>query len=163
MAEDRLIAWDSMALRVRGRRLEAFAREMLRANKAPIDELSLEFHDGEIRVSGKGRTLVPVPFRLRIRRIDHQNGTIRIPLESASAFGFVPVPKFLFHLARGMLRAEGLSLDSPAQTVVIALDRFLPSFVDVTIERIRLVEGGIELLLGNGGADPPAGLEGFHG
>ena len=37
-------------------------------------------------------------------------------------------------------------------TFVIELDRFLPTFVDVEIREIRIVDGGLALQIGAGGA-----------
>jgi hypothetical protein len=37
------------------------------------------------------------------------------------------------------------------------MDRFLPQFVDVEIEAVRIIQTGVEVTLGRGGADPPGG------
>jgi hypothetical protein len=41
---------------------------------------------------------------------------------------------------------------------VVSLDRFLPTFVDADIREIRIIDGGLAVTLGEGGADlPPSG------
>ena len=43
----------------------------------------------------------------------------------------------------------------PPLTLLIQVDRFLPTFVDVKIENIEIVEGGLAVRIGAGGATPP--------
>ena len=87
---------------------------------------------------------------------------MRIPLRSASAFGGIPIPQFLFGLMRSRLPAQLVRYEDPA-TLVISLDRFLPSFVDAEIQRIWIIDGGLAVTLGRGGADLAITPEANHG
>ena len=50
----------------------------------------------------------------------------------------------------------------PPATLVLSLDRFLPSFVAADIQKIWIIEGGLAVTLGRGGADlPPGGMDGL--
>jgi hypothetical protein len=58
------------------------------------------------------------------------------------------------------MQMPGITLDAESTTIHVALDRFLPDFIDVEIEAIDLIAGGIALRLGPGGATPPLNLGG---
>ncbi|MGA7613887.1 MAG: hypothetical protein WBX15_01790 [Thermoanaerobaculia bacterium] len=158
---DRLIEWDRIEVRLRGEKLAAAAGEIIRGKRIPIRQLTLQFLAGELKIEGTAQKGIPIPFRLSIRRIEALDGTLRVPLESMSAFGFLPVPKLLLQIvdAAGLMKG-GISIDPRESTIVIRLAEIVPGFVDVEIEKIRLVDGGVEVKLGRGGADLP---EGFHG
>ena len=85
-----------------------------------------------------------------------------IPWGAASAFGAIPIPQFLFGLARHRLPPELVRYEDPA-TLVFSLDRFLPPFIDAEIQRIWIIDGGLVVTLGRGGADLPPASEGPHG
>jgi hypothetical protein len=151
----RFIAWDQLDVRVDGAKLAALVRE--RALVPPIERIDLRFSDGLLRVEGALRKFIRVSFAVEIREIVADGGVIRVPLSSASAFGGIPIPQFLFGLVKGRLPADLVRLEPPA-TLVISLDRFLPTFVDADIREIRIVDGGVAVTLGAGGADlPPSG------
>lgn len=160
---NRLIEWNELELRVRADRIQALVSAVLAQKEPRLERLSLRFLDGELRVSGRIRKLIQIPFEIAIRRMIPWRGSLRVYLEGASAFGFLPVPKLLLHLTTGRPLPPGIEIDAVNAAVVIALDRFLPSFVDVTIEQIHITKDGILLRLGEGGADPPLDLGGLDG
>src|SRR6266511_3062592 len=59
-------------------------------------------------------------------------------------------------LMRDRLPADLVGFEDPA-TLVFSLDRFLPNFVDAEIQRVWIIDGGLVVTLGRGGADLPAG------
>jgi hypothetical protein len=148
----RFIAWDRLDVRVDGAKLAALVRE--RALAAPIERIDLRFSEGLLRVEGAIRKFISIPFAVEVREIIADGNVIRVPLSSASAFGGIPIPQFLFGLVKGRLPAELVRLEPPA-TLVVSLDRFLPTFVDADIREIRIVDGGLTVALGAGGADLP--------
>jgi len=151
----RFIAWDQLHVRVDGAKLAALVRE--RALVPPIERIDLRFSDGLLRVEGALRKFIRVPFAVEIREVVADGHGIRVPLSSASAFGGIPIPQFLFGLVKGRLPADLVRLEPPA-TLVVSLDRFLPTFVDADVREIRIVDGGVAVALGAGGADlPPSG------
>jgi hypothetical protein len=105
---------------------------------------------------------VSVPFEVEIREVLAAGRTIRIPLRSVSAFGAIPIPRFLFGLIKKRLPAELVGYEEPA-TLVLSLDRFLPNFVAAEIQRVWIIDGGLAVTLGKGGADLPAVSEGTDG
>ena len=148
----RFIAWDQLDVRVDGAKLAALVRE--RALVPPIEHIDLRFSDGLLQVEGRIRKFISVPFAVEVREIVAGGDIVRIPLSSASAFGGIPIPQFLFGLVKGRLPADLVRLEPPA-TLVISLDRFLPTFVDADIREIRIIDGGLAVALGAGGADLP--------
>ena len=54
------------------------------------------------------------------------------------------------------------SLEDPA-TLVFSLDWFLPSFMDAEIQKIWIIDGGLAVTLGRGGADLPPPAEESNG
>lgn len=148
----RFIAWDRLEVKVDGAKLAALVRE--RALVPPIERIDLRFSDGLLRVDGAIRKFISVPFAVEVREIVADGDVIRVPLSSASAFGGIPIPQFLFGLVKGRLPAELVRLEPPA-TLVVSLDRFLPTFVDADIREIRIIDGGLAVALGAGGADLP--------
>jgi len=141
-----------MDVRIDGAKLAAVVRE--RALVPPIERIDLQFSDGLLRVEGALRKFISVPFAVEVREIVAAGDTIRVPLSSASAFGGIPIPQFLFGLVKGRLPADLVRLEPPA-TLVLSLDRFLPTFVDADIREIRIVDGGLAVALGAGGVDLP--------
>ena len=151
----RFIAWDELAVRVDGAKLAALVRE--RGLVPPLERIHLDFSDGLLRVEGSLRKFISVPFAVEIREIFAGGRRLRVPLSSASAFGGIPIPQFLFSLVKGRLPADLVQLEPPA-TLLVSLDRFLPTFVDADIREIRIIDGGLAVTLGEGGADlPPSG------
>jgi hypothetical protein len=148
----RFIEWDTLELRVSGERLNELARTMV---ADPIQRLELKFLNGLLRIDGTAKMFMAVPFTVYVSEMEPIGTSVRVPLQAASAFGAIPIPQFLFRLAKNRLPKDLVRLEPPA-TFVFALDRFLPSFVSTEIRRIWIIDGGLAVTLGRGGADLPA-------
>jgi len=155
----RFIEWDQFELRVNGDKLNALLSTM---HVDPVERIQIDFLNGLMRVNGSIRKFISVPFSVEIREIVASGRTVRVPLQGASAFGGIPIPQFLFGLVRNRLPAELVRYEDPA-TLVFSLDRFLPSFIDAEIQKIWIIDGGLAVTLGRGGADLPPASEGAHG
>jgi hypothetical protein len=153
----RFIEWDSIEVRVDGEKIAAMAREMV-AKDPMIERLALRFSNGLLRVEGSVRKFISVPFTVDITRIDASGTTVRIPLARITA-GPLPIPTLLVSLVRQKFPAE-VRFEEPA-TLVLSMDRFLPPFVTADIQKIWIIDGGLAVTLGRGGADLPTG--GLHG
>jgi hypothetical protein len=149
----RFIEWDSLDVRVDGVQIAAMAREMV-ARDPMIERLDLRFSNGLLRVEGSVRKFISVPFTVDIHRFEAKGTTVRIPLARMTA-GPLPLPTLLVGLIRRQFPAD-VGYEEPA-TLVISLDRFLPSFVAADIQKIWIIDGGLAVTLGRGGADLPAG------
>ena len=149
---NRFITWDELTVRVDGAKLATLVPVV-----PPLERVDLRFFDGLLRIEGSLRKFVSVPFAVDVRQIIAAGRTVRVPLSSASAFGGIPIPQFLFGIVKNRLPADLVRLEPPA-TLVVSLDRFLPTFVDADIREIRIIDGGLAVTLGEGGADlPPSG------
>ena len=157
-AMKRLVEWDQIEVRVSGDKLNAIAQSF---RVPPLEKLELQFANGSMRVNGVVRKFIAVPFSVDIPAIEARGRIVRVPLRGASAFGAIPIPQFLFGLMKSRLPAALVDFEEPA-TLVFSLDRFLPSFVDAEVQSIWIIDGGLAVTLGRGGADPPL-PEGFHG
>ena len=155
----RFIEWDSLDVRINGEKLNALVQSF---RVDPIERLELTFDNGLMRIAGSIRKFVSVSFEVHIREILADRRSVRVPLEGVSAFGVIPIPKFLFGIMRDRLPRELVRYEDPA-TFVLSLDRFLPNFVDAEIQRVWIIDGGLAVTLGRGGADLPAGPEESHG
>jgi len=147
----RFVEWDQLEVRINGEKLNAFAQQF---RVDPIERLELRFENGLMRVSGSIRKFISVPFEVQIREILAGPRKVRVPLHGASAFGGIPIPKFLFTIVSGQLPAQFVGYEEPA-TLIFTLDRFLPNFVDAEIQRVWIIDGGLAVTLGRGGADLP--------
>ena len=154
----RLVEWDQLEMRVNGEKLNALVQSF---RVPPIERLELQFFNGLMRVSGVMRKFIAIPFSVDIPVIQADKRIVRVPLRSGSAFGAIPVPQFLFGLMKSRLPAALVTYEEPA-TLVFSLDQFLPIFIDAEVQRIWIIEGGLALTLGRGGADPPL-PEAIHG
>ncbi|HVE72958.1 MAG TPA: hypothetical protein VNI54_16450 [Thermoanaerobaculia bacterium] len=150
----RFIEWDSLDVRVSGERISAMAREMVAADPM-IERLELKFSNGLLRVEGSVRKFISVPFTVDITHIQASGTTVRVPLARISA-GPIPVPTLLVGLVRSKFPKELVTYEDPA-TLVVSLDRFLPPFVSVEVQKIWIIDGGLAVTLGKGGADLPTG------
>ncbi len=155
----RFVEWDQLEVRVNGDKLNAM---MASYAVPPIERLHLHFQNGLLRVSGSIRKFISVPFSVDITEIRATGKTVRVPLHTASAFGGIPIPQFLFGLMKSRLPAALVGYEEPS-TLVVSLDRFLPAFVDAEVQRIWIVDGGLAVTLGRGGADVPTKPEETNG
>ena len=153
----RFIEWDSIDVRVDGAKLNAMAREMVGSDPM-IERLELKFSNGLLRVEGSVRKFISVPFTVDITHLAARGTTVRVPLARISA-GPIPVPTLLVGLLRSRFPKELVTYEEPA-TLVMSLDRFLPPFVSADIQKIWIIDGGLAVTLGRGGADLPTG--GMH-
>lgn len=148
------IEWDTFDVRVDGAKLSAMAREMI-ARDPMIERLELRFSNGLLRVEGTVRKFIAVPFTVDITHIQAKGTTVRVPLARISA-GPIPIPTLLVGLLRQRLPRDLVTFEEPA-TLVMTLDRFLPPFVTADIQNIWIIDGGLAVTLGRGGADLPTG------
>ena len=155
----RFITWDTIEARVDGAKLNALAASF---RVDPIERMELQFFNGLLRVSGSIRKFISVPFTVDIREIQPSGHTVRVPIASASGFGGLPIPQFLFGIVRNRLPADLVRYEDPA-TFIVSLDRFLPSFIDADIQKIWIIDGGLAVTLGRGGADLPPSSEELNG
>lgn len=152
-----LIEWDTIEVRVSGDRVNAMLPHI-----DPIERLELKFSNGLLLVTGSIRKLISIPFSVEIREILASGTTVRVPLGSVSAFGGIPIPQFLFGLVKSRLPKDLVQLELPA-TLVVSLDRFLPPFITADIQKIWIIDGGLSVSLGRGGADLPPREGAPHG
>lgn len=153
---NRLVRWETIELHLSGARLAAIAGAAIRERNLPIKKLDLTFGEGEMRVEMIVDKLMGVPLRFAIREIEPLDGMrFRIPLHDVAAFGFMKVPEALIETVARRAPADFATYSREKNEIVIAVDRFLPSFVDAAIEEVWIVPDGIAVRLGPGGADPP--------
>ena len=152
----RFVEWDQLEVRINGEKINAMVQSF---RVDPIERREVRFENGLMRVTGSVRKFLSVPFEVQIGEIIAAGRKVRVPLRSVSAFGAIPIPKFLFGLMRDRLPANLVGYEEPA-TLVFSLDRFLPNFVDAEIQRVWIIDGGLAVTLGRGGADLPGGIDG---
>ncbi|HJT16612.1 MAG TPA: hypothetical protein VJ853_04465 [Thermoanaerobaculia bacterium] len=148
----RFVEWDQLEVRVNGEKLNGFAQQF---RVDPIEWMDIRFQNGLMRIFGSMRKFISVPFEVQVREIAPLGRSVRVRLHSASAFGGIPIPKFLFGIMRDRIPAEFVRYEEPA-TLIFSLDRFLPNFIDAEIQRVWIIDGGLAVTLGRGGADLPA-------
>jgi hypothetical protein len=154
----RFVEWDSLDVRVDGGKLNAMAREAV-AKDPMIERMELRFTNGLLRVEGSVRKFISIPFSVEITHFETSGTTVRVPLARISA-GPIPIPTLLVGLVRDRFPKDLVRYEDPA-TLVLSLDRFLPPFVAADIQKIWIIDGGLAVTLGRGGADLPVG--GFDG
>jgi hypothetical protein len=147
----RFVEWDTLDVRVSGDKLNELMRTM---RVDPIERMELTFLNGLLRIEGSVRKFVSVPFVVEIAELIPSGTTVRVSVRSASAFGGIPIPRFLFALVKNQLPRELLRYEEPA-TFIVSLDQFLPSFVTADVQKIWIMDGGLAVTLGRGGADLP--------
>jgi hypothetical protein len=153
----RLIEWDSIDVRVDGGQLNTIVKEIV-AKEPVVERLELKFANGLLRAEGSVKKFISIPFSVEITQILASGTTVRVPLARVTA-GPIKVPSLLVGLIRDRLPKELVTFEDPA-TLVVSVDRFLPSFVAADIQKIWIIEGGLAVTLGRGGADLPGGTHG---
>jgi hypothetical protein len=149
-----LAEWDELQVRLSGEKITEIVGQKVREQQAPISEMNLQFLDGQLTVTGKVAKFISVPFTIVIRKIVSYQTTVRVYLEQATAFG-IPLPALLMKFVEQKFPGGEISYDPDTRSFAIQLDRFLPPFIDVAISEIRLIEDGVAVRLGPGGATPP--------
>ena len=152
---DSLVEWENVYLRVRGAKVLQLLFDLIQKKQLPISDLRLEFLEGELKISARIQKGIAIPVKLTVRRIHVEGMTLYVPLEDVATFGIVPIPKLLFRLIGTERLPEGIKLDPETLTLAVSLERFLPSFIDLKIEAIRIVPGGMAVHLGPGSAGLP--------
>jgi hypothetical protein len=152
---DSLVEWENVYLRVRGAKVLQILFDLIQKKQLPISDLRLEFLEGELQVSARIQKGIAIPVKLTVRRIHVEGMTLYVPLESVATFGIVPIPKLLFKMIGTQRLPEGIQLDPETLTLAVSLERFLPPFIDLKIEAIRIVPGGMAVHLGPGSAGLP--------
>jgi hypothetical protein len=155
---DHLIEWDYVYLRVRGAKMHKVVSELLRSKGAPVTDLRLEFLEDELQISARIQKGIAIPVRLTVRTIRVAGKILQVPLENLATFGLIPIPKLLFRIIGTKGLPDGIRLDPETLTVTVALERFLPPFVDLDLESVRIVSGGLAVHVGRGGADLPQSI-----
>jgi len=145
------ITWDTLEIRVDGARIDTLAQSF---RVDPIEKLNLFFLNGLLKVQGSVRKFINVPFTVEIREFIASGTTVRVPLTNVQAFGALPIPQFLFPLVQSRLPKGLVTYEAPA-TFVVQLASFIPPFVEADIQKIWIIDGGLSVTLGRGGADPP--------
>jgi hypothetical protein len=140
---NRPIQWDAVSLRVDGLRVNDFVRAQAAGQ---IDEINITFREGNIHVAGRKQLgFVPIPFFADVNGIFVEGRTIVVPVS------ILPIAA---PILRGIVASKippGVTIRPPF-TFVIEVERFLPTFVDVRIREIRIIDGGLAISLGPGGA-----------
>lgn len=149
-----LIEWDTLEVRVNGEKVSEIARQLI-GLPPPLERIGFRFENGRILVEGSIRKLFNIPFTVEIARLDVAGQKIEIPVTKISAAG-LPVPTLLLDLLKSRIPRDVVDYREPA-TFVLSLDRFLPSFVSVEVQKIWLIDGGLAVTLGRGGANMPTG------
>lgn len=145
-----------MRLLVRAERIEEIVKAKIREQRVPVRDVELRLFDSLLEVTGRLNKVIPLPFRVEIRRIDVEGRDVVVRIDRVSAAG-LPVPMFLGKLFEKQAAGGNVIIEGDGPSIRIRVDRFLPSFVDVTINEIRISGEGIVAVLGEGGADPPEG------
>ena len=155
MKNERLVSWDSLLLRISGQRITSLVGAEIAKRAIPLRSLDLTFNDGALVVEGAVQKMFNVPLRMVIREIVPEGNRVFVRIAEASAFGVLPIPQLLIEIVGKKFSKEEMYFDTPRNAFVVVLDRFLPPFLDVRLDRISVVRGGITVELGPGGADPP--------
>lgn len=145
-----------MRLLVRAERIREIVKMKIREQRVPVRDVEMRFFDSLLEVTGKLNKIVPLPFRVEIREIEMEGRDVVVWIDRISAAG-LPVPMFLGKLFDRQAAGGNIVIEGEGPSVRIRVDRFLPSFVDVTINEIRISGEGIVAILDKGGADPPEG------
>jgi hypothetical protein len=152
---DSLLEWDNVDFRVRGATVLQIVFDLIQKKQLPISDLRLEFLAGELQISARIQKGIAIPVKLTVSRIIVEGKTVRVPLENVATFGLVPIPKLLFRVIDNQKLPEGIRFDPETMTLAVSPDRFLPPFIDLKIESIRIVPGGMAVRLGPGSAGLP--------
>jgi len=151
-----LVTWEGFTLRVDGARVNEMARAQA---KGAVDDLQITFLRDRIHISGRKKVaFVAVPFSADVSAIAVEGKTIIVPISDVVHIPTSLLSGLLLPVVRNLISArvpgDAVTMRPPL-TLVIRLDRFLPTFVDVQIEKIDIVEGGLAVRIGSGGATPP--------
>lgn len=138
-----IVSWDAISLRIDGARVNELVRQRVAGQ---LDGINITFRAGNIHVAGhKKMGIIPLPFAADVRSIDVVGRTIVVP---------VSIPAIVAPVIRGIAASkipEGVTIRPPF-TFIIQLDRFLPPIIDMQIREIRIIEGGLSVQIGPGGA-----------
>ena len=153
---DHLVQWDDIFLRISGRKLQEALASLVREKRLPITDVELDFRDGYVAVAAKIKKGLSIPIRCTIREVVAEGRTLRAVLEDFSTFGSLPLPKNLFRLFDDLSLPDGIAFDPAPMTVTVKLDALLRPSLDLTVNAIQFITGGVAVHLGEGSADMPA-------
>jgi hypothetical protein len=152
---DHLVDWDQLRLRVRGARLQEIITALLREKRVPVSDVRMEFREGELTASATIHKVFSVPVAVTVETINVSGKALQIALKKVSTIGGLPVPRLLFQMVGSASLPDGVRFDATTMTLTLVPERFLPPFIDLSFDSIRIVRDGLDVLLGPGGANPP--------
>jgi hypothetical protein len=152
---DSLVEWDNVDLRVRGAKVLQIVFDLIQRKQLPVSDLRLDFLADELQISARIQKGIPIPVKLTVRRIQVEGMTLLVPLENVATFGIVPIPKLLFRMIGNQGLPGGIRFDPETMTLTVSLERFLPPFIALKIDSVRIIPGGMAVHLGPGSAGLP--------
>lgn len=145
--------WSAFSLSLDEKTLTAVARQA--AESVPeLDDLTVNVSPGELTVTVVVRRFgVPLSARASLSQIRFKDGFLAFVVESVDALSFIPIPDVVIGLLVEKAPPGLLTYYKADRILVVNVNEWLPSGLDVALDRAEFGRGEVTLFLNPGRLD----------
>lgn len=142
-----MVRWEGLVVTIDAQTLNTIVHRST-ASIREIREVQIELENGVIALLVRLKKGIPVPLRAHVGSIRFRDGFLGFAIESATAFGWVPVPKWVFRRIANA-QAPGRAFWYPDERVfVVNLGSVLPPELSLQVSKVVCENGEIRLHFG---------------
>jgi hypothetical protein len=145
--------WSALSFSLDEKALTTLARRMA-AEIPELDDLSVHAAPGELSVTVVVRRFgVPLSARASLSQIRFKDGFLAFVVESVDALSFIPIPDALIGILVEKAPPGLLTYYKADRILVVNVNEWLPTGLDVTLDRAEFGRGEVTLFVAPGRFD----------
>lgn len=142
-----MVRWEGLVVTIDAQTLNTVAHR-LTASIPEIREVQFELENGVVSILVRLKKGVPVPLRARIGSIRFRDCFLGFTVENATAFGWVPIPKWVFRRIANHLPAGRAYWYPTDRVFVLNLGPVLPADLSLQVSKVVCENGEIRMHFG---------------
>ena len=145
--------WGEIHFAIDDRSLTVLARRLI-GSIADVDDLTVRSAPGELSVTIVVRRFgVPLSARARLSQIRFKDGFLAFVLDSVDALSFIPIPDALLGYLIDKAPPGLLTYYKADRILVVNLSEWMPTGLDLTLDRVEFGSGEVRLFFPPGRFD----------
>ena len=152
-AADFTARWSGFSFSVDARTLTALARQVVE-HVPELDDLTVQVSPGELTVTVVIRRFgVPLSARAALSQVRFKDGFLAFVVESVDALSFIPIPDAVIGRLVDKAPPGLLTYYRADRILVVNVNEWLPTGLDVTLDRAEFGRGEVTFFLSPGRFD----------
>lgn len=145
--------WGPLSLKLDEATLTALARRLIDA-VPELDDLTVHASPGELSVTIVVRRFgVPLSARASLSQIRFKDGFLAFVLDSVEALSFIPIPDAVIRFLVEKAPPGLLTYDKADRILVVNANGWMPSGLDLTLDRAEFGKGEVTFMFAPGRFD----------